>query len=932
MNKYINIVLCFVFLNAPLLFPQFYYFGRNKVQFNSFDWKVLKTEHFDVYYYNEMKEIASIGGRFAEDAYSDYKEKLNTIVTRRIPLIFYNTSNQFQETNTTEGFIPEGVGGFFEFLKGRVVIPYTGSLSDFNHVIKHELAHVFMMNKLYNLMADHHLSGDLQPPLWFTEGFAEYMSSRQDDQAEMILRDGILNNYFTGLKNINQVYGTFLMYKYGQSFLEFVKEKYGEEKIQQMLDNFWLFPNFDHTIEYTLGNKIERIDEEWTYYIKQKYFPLMGERKPVKLAAEKLTTEGYSFTPVPYCGSSGKYVFFQANRDGYSSIYKLKLDSANKYPVELVLRGEKSNDFEAFHLLYTSIDISKNGIMAFAAKSGASDALYLFSAAGNKIIKKIQRDYLISISSPKFSGGQNELVFSAVDQKGFSDIFIYSTEKDSVIRLTNDYYDDKEPVFASNDENVIFSSDRSDGGLQGAHNLFVYNLNSHSIKYLTSLKAKCSSPYYSKQGNYILFTADIDSVNNIWKLSLDNRENKIEKVTNFITNVYNPVLLDSSIVLFSAFEESYFSLYKYRMPADSLCKTVTMNYNFPGKKWYADGISEEGNRQPLKYEKEYTLDYAQSQVSTDPVYGTQGGAILSLSDLLGNDNYFFLIYNTAEVQSDILKSFNVVVQRVDLSSRSNYGYGIFHFSGRRYDLQDPDEYYYERSFGGFFSLNFPLDKFQRIETTISVSNSDKQVVTGIIERKALLVTNSIAYVMDNSLWSQSGPIDGIRARFLLGFTSDIKYSNVNYYTVMADYRQYFRLALRSAFALRAAFFVNHGKEARRYFMGGSWDLRGWPRWSIRGEKMWISSAELRFPLIDQIRVKLPFVDLGFFGIRGALFADAGNAWDDEYDETLGSIGGGIRFNFFNAIVFRYDIGKKIENNFNNLQHGLFYQFFFGYDF
>ncbi|MDP4116342.1 MAG: BamA/TamA family outer membrane protein, partial [Bacteroidota bacterium] len=283
-------------------------------------------------------------------------------------------------------------------------------------------------------------------------------------------------------------------------------------------------------------------------------------------------------------------------------------------------------------------------------------------------------------------------------------------------------------------------------------------------------------------------------------------------------------------------------------------------------------------------------------------------------------------------QSDILKSFNVAVQRVDLSSRSNYGYGIFHFSGRRYDLQDPDEYYYERSFGGFFSLNFPLDKFQRIETTISLSNSDKQVVTGIIERKALLVTNSIAYVMDNSLWSSVGPIDGIRAKLLLGFTSDVKYSNVNYYSVMADYRQYLRLSLRSALAFRTAFFVNHGKESRRYFMGGSWDLRGWPRWSIRGEKMWISSLELRFPLIDQFRVSLPFVDLGFFGIRGALFADAGNAWDDNYDQTLGSIGGGLRFNFFNAIVFRYDVGKKIEDNFHKLQSGLFYQFFFGFDF
>jgi outer membrane protein assembly factor BamA len=186
--------------------------------------------------------------------------------------------------------------------------------------------------------------------------------------------------------------------------------------------------------------------------------------------------------------------------------------------------------------------------------------------------------------------------------------------------------------------------------------------------------------------------------------------------------------------------------------------------------------------------------------------------------------------------------------------------------------------------------------------------------------------------MDNSIWGPSGPLDGIRARFLLGYTSDVKYSNVNYFTMIADYRHYFRIGYRSALAFRSALFYNEGKESRRYFMGGSWDLRGWPRWSIRGEKLWISSLELRFPLVDHLRIQFPLFGLSFFSIRAATFFDAGGAWDTEYNETLGSIGGGIRFNLFGVFVLRYDMGKKIEDNFNHLQPGLFYQFFFGWDF
>jgi outer membrane protein assembly factor BamA len=357
-----------------------------------------------------------------------------------------------------------------------------------------------------------------------------------------------------------------------------------------------------------------------------------------------------------------------------------------------------------------------------------------------------------------------------------------------------------------------------------------------------------------------------------------------------------------------------------------------MDFDGADGKWYHKLLAADHEREKLVYEKEYTLDYAAGVVSTDPVFGTQGGAIFSLSDLLGDDKYFFLLYNTANVQSDFLKSFNVAIERLDLSQRVNYGYGVFHFSGRRYDIRDSDEYYFERIFGGFFRFNYPISKFQRIEALASLANSDKEVFAGIKQRKAVLLTNSISYVHDNSLWGPSGPLDGSRLLFLLGYTSDIKFSNVNYFSLIADMRYYYRIALTTSIATRLGFFYNEGKEARRYFMGGSWDLRGWPRWAIRGEKMWLSSLEFRFPLIDALYVKFPFFGLGFFGIRGAAFFDAGSAWDTEYKRTYGSVGGGIRFNLFGVLVLRYDIGKKIENNFSSFQPGLFYQFFFGWDF
>ena len=47
---------------------------------------------------------------------------------------------------------------------------------------------------------------------------------------------------------------------------------------------------------------------------------------------------------------------------------------------------------------------------------------------------------------------------------------------------------------------------------------------------------------------------------------------------------------------------------------------------------------------------------------------------------------------------------------------------------------------------------------------------------------------------------------------------------------------------------------------------------------------------------------------------------------------LGSVGGGLRMSLGGVLVLRYDVGKRIENNFTRLQSDFFHQFFFGWDF
>ncbi|MEK7263199.1 MAG: hypothetical protein AAB071_01650, partial [Bacteroidota bacterium] len=162
-------VFIFLFLFTINVNAQFFSFGRNKVQYTEFNWHILKTEHFDIYYYPEMESLANYGAYFAEESYKLLEQKFNHNVANRIPLVFYSSHLHFEQTNTTSGFIPEGVGGFFEFIKGRVVIPFNGSLAGFKHVIRHELVHVFTHSKVSRVLLDHRQVQDRLPPLWFIE-------------------------------------------------------------------------------------------------------------------------------------------------------------------------------------------------------------------------------------------------------------------------------------------------------------------------------------------------------------------------------------------------------------------------------------------------------------------------------------------------------------------------------------------------------------------------------------------------------------------------------------------------------------------------------------------------------------------------------------------------------------------------------------------
>ncbi|MCA9739221.1 MAG: peptidase S9, partial [Gemmatimonadetes bacterium] len=117
------------------------YFGRNKVQYDSFNFEILPTQRFDIHFYQEAAVAIEDAARMGERWYERLARTFQHEFAQRKPVVLYADHPDFQQTNTLSGTLSEGTGGVTESLKNRVIMPLAGSYWDTDHVLGHELVH-----------------------------------------------------------------------------------------------------------------------------------------------------------------------------------------------------------------------------------------------------------------------------------------------------------------------------------------------------------------------------------------------------------------------------------------------------------------------------------------------------------------------------------------------------------------------------------------------------------------------------------------------------------------------------------------------------------------------------------------------------------------------------------------------------------------------
>ena len=119
------------------------YFGKNNIHYDTFEWQVYQTDHFEIYYYPELeKHLERIAG-YAESAYQKVSADLKHDLSFKIPLVLFKTHSEFEQQNVIPGAAQEGVGAFVESSRGRMLLPIDDPPDRLYGLITHELTHSF---------------------------------------------------------------------------------------------------------------------------------------------------------------------------------------------------------------------------------------------------------------------------------------------------------------------------------------------------------------------------------------------------------------------------------------------------------------------------------------------------------------------------------------------------------------------------------------------------------------------------------------------------------------------------------------------------------------------------------------------------------------------------------------------------------------------
>lgn len=499
-------------------------FGKNRQQYRTFDWQYLSGENFDVYYYDGRRAIATEALQYLESEFDRITDLIGYPPYFKAKIFLYNSLSDLRQSNVGLNKTYFNIGGETDFVKPYVEVAHMGTAQELKSELLFKISELLLNEMMYggNLKDIFQSALLMNLPEWFVSGAALYVAHGWTAEMDDYIRHAIQSK---NVKKIDRFQGLEASY-IGQSLWNFIVERYGKSSISNILNYTRVTRNEEKSILITLGVNFTQLINDW-----QQYYGQMSEmvNKSYIRPADSLkfsnnhnvTTEFTTLKLSP----DGRYLAYAENDRGH---YVVKVRELSTKKETVVLSGGTRVIGQRVDYRLPIISWSDANTLGVVGVKRGEYTFWLYDLnTKTKLPRELDR--FSNVRSFTFSSNGRLVVLSG-DFEGQSDLFLLSTRRDRVRRLTNDVYDDLDPSFIPGTNRVVFSSNRTSDTLSVG--------SKKSLGELTD--------------NYNLFVYDLDTTNVV-----------VSRITNTLSKDYAPKALNDDVFFYLSDQRGIINLFRF---------------------------------------------------------------------------------------------------------------------------------------------------------------------------------------------------------------------------------------------------------------------------------------------------------------------------------------------------------------------------------
>jgi hypothetical protein len=922
------LVLAFFFgagLEALAQTPYVPYYGKNRIRYDDFRWKIYTTDHFEIYYYPEIEQHLERVTSYAESAYQQVSADLKHDLAFKVPMVLYKTQSEFQQQNIEPMELPEGVLAFAEPYRDRMVLPIDEPSDSLYRLITHELTHIFEFDIIPRSLLRRGL------PLWVDEGLADHLTGYWNPFDLMTVRDAAISDNIPSMSDFQGqafVDGR-LPYNLGHAAFEFIESRWGKEGMRQFLFALRkaVIGGGESAYEEAFRLKADEFDEQFEKYLKDRFKPFRDKERPADYGrnlAPKRERTPYSVVVSIEPSPSGEMMAVAAGNRKDQELDIILMSTKDSKVTHNLTRG--FNKDRGYEYIVTPGGFRNNAVpwmswspqgdrIAYFVRTEKHKTLILHNAVTARIDRRIELRNVDMPESPDISPDGRSVAFSALSN-AIGDIFVVDVETGAVKNVTNDGFGDFAPTFSPDGKSLIYLA-----RVSGNDKLFKLDLATGAKTQITFGTHDDGGAQFLDENTIVFSSTATDpnqpvdpevarngNIYNIWTLSLKSGE--LRQYTDALTANVSPVVLKDDKLPRIAFVTYYKGEYGIHTLAreEPLNTVASADFGSPGpvidfQPPLTHTLIQNNMRTKGTFEKMFLEGRPPVNVGVTSGGDIFGGTQVTFTDVLGDKQFNLFAASVAQYRTmsfsyiNLARRFQYALQAF---SQTQFYYGFQ--PGLLYDydyafLDRDDAIATQRQRGVTAFGIYPLNRYARLQVSggllqfgqsyndeglQAVADAYQQEVYGrTLFNSGNFMPLGVEYIQETTIFREYGPLAGNTVR--VGYEYAPAFGDfLSRQTAELDARYYKRLATNGVLAFRLRGYKSWGDFPGYFYFGGNSELRGYDYLAFIGNKGFFANTELRFPLIEAALTPLGVVG----GLRGVVFANLGGVGYDGVKTTF----------------------------------------------